>query len=138
MQKNVLVKVVSSQIIDGQSDSVEINVHGILQIGEKSTKITYSEDLEEFGKEDSELIIENDSVLVIRKGAMNSEMLIRKGERNTTYYATPYGEFTIGIYGKEVSFTNDNDKYLLHLSYSLDFNNGFVSENILDIFIEEK
>ncbi len=138
MDNNVFIKLTATEIIDGQEETFEINVHGQLEKKNEITKICYSEDLEGLGIEETEITIDKDSVLIFRKGALNCEMLIRQGERNTTFYDTSLGKLTIGIYGKKVSFSEDNGKFHLILSYSLDFNNDYFSEKHLDFIIEEK
>ena len=55
-----------------------------------------------------------------------------------TYYKTPYGEFTMGIYGNDVNWFRNGKNSVLKLKYTLDFNNGYVSENSMNIYIEEK
>ncbi|MCR4593617.1 MAG: DUF1934 domain-containing protein [Clostridiales bacterium] len=137
MTKDVLIKVLSTQSLDGESDTVELNVRGQMIDEENEIRLVYCEDLEDFGHEDTEIIVKDDSVLIIRKGSMSSEMLLRQGERNTTFYSTPYGDFTIGLYSSRVSVTGKNYPERICLSYTLDFNNGFVSDNNLDIYIEE-
>ena len=65
-------------------------------------------------------------------------MMVEKNTRHHTFYRTPYGELTMGIYGNQVEWSKDDNGGVLKMKYSLDFNNGFVSENTMKIYIEEK
>ena len=137
MTKDVLIKVLSTQSLDGESDTVELSVRGQMITEDNETRLLYCEDLEDFGHEDTEILIKDDSVLILRKGTMSSEMLLKQGERNTTFYSTPYGEFTIGLYSSKVSVEGRKHPERISLTYTLDFNNGFISDNNLNIYIEE-
>ena len=74
----------------------------------------------------------------MRRGQFSSEMMVEKNARHHTFYVTPYGELTMGIYGNQVEWSKDDNGATLKMKYSLDFNNGFVSENTMKIYIEEK
>ena len=97
------------------------------------------ENNEETGPEETTItVFENDTVSIVRHGQFSSEMMVEKNVRHHTFYSTPYGELTMGIYGSQVEWSKDDKGGVLKMKYSLDFNNGFVSENTMKIYIEEK
>ena len=44
----------------------------------------------------------------------------------------------MGIYGNSVTWFRNGRKSVLKMKYTLDFNNGYISENSMNIYIEEK
>ena len=101
--------------------------------------IEYIENNEETGPEETTItVFSNDTVSIVRNGQFSSEMMVEKNNRHLTFYRTPYGELTMGIYGNQVEWSRDEKGAVLKMRYSLDFNNGLVSENTMIIYIEEK
>lgn len=117
----------------------EMTVIGTVSYEEDRTIIEYIENNEETGPEETTItVFQNDSVSIVRNGQFSSEMMVEKNVRHHTFYRTPYGELTMGIYGNQVDWSADDKGGVLKMRYSLDFNNGFVSENTMIIYIEEK
>ena len=82
--------------------------------------------------------LRSEQTLNERNGQFSSEMMVEKNSRHLTFYRTPYGELTMGIYGNQVEWSRDEKGAVLKMRYSLDFNNGLISENTMIIYIEEK
>ena len=117
----------------------EMTVSGTLTLEDNKSIIEYVENNEETGPEETTITItDNRIVSIVRKGQFSSEMMVEKSTRHHTLYSTPYGELTMGIYGNQVDWSTDEKGGVLKMRYSLDFNNGFVSENTMIIYIEEK
>ncbi len=139
MKKDAIIKIVSLQKTDNGNNSGEMTVVGTVDYENEQVVINYVENNEETGAEDTIITIyENNSVSIVRKGQFSSEMIVEKGARHHTFYRTPYGELTMGIYGNRVDWTRDEKSAMLRLRYTLDFNNGFISENTMKIYIDEK
>ena len=127
------------QRTENGDNSGEMSVTGTLTCENDKAVIEYIENNEETGPEETTItVFENDTVSIVRNGQFSSEMMVEKGKRHHTFYKTPYGELTMGIYGNQVDFSRDENGAVLKMRYSLDFNNGFVSENTMIIYIEEK
>lgn len=117
----------------------EMTVVGTVTYGDEENIIEYIENNEETGPEETTItVFKNDTVSIVRRGQFSSEMMVEKNARHHTFYVTPYGELTMGIYGNQVEWSKDDNGATLKMKYSLDFNNGFVSENTMKIYIEEK
>lgn len=117
----------------------EMTVAGTISYEKDKVIIEYIENNEETGPEETTItVFENDTVSIVRRGQFSSEMMVEKSTRHHTFYSTPYGELTMGIYGNQVDWSKDENGGILRMKYSLDFNNGFVSENTMKIYIEEK
>ncbi len=139
MKKETVIKIVSMQRTENGDHSGEMTVTGTLACEKDKAIIEYIENNEETGPEETTITVyENNTVSIVRKGQFSSEMMVEKNARHHTFYRTPYGELTMGIYGNQVEWSKDDNGGILKMKYSLDFNNGFVSENTMNIYIEEK
>ena len=139
MKKDAVIRIVSLQRTENGDNSSEMSVVGTVAYDNNKSIVEYIENNEETGPEETTITVsDNDTVSIVRHGQFSSEMMVEKGKRHLTFYRTPYGELTMGIYGTNVDFSKDEKGATLKLKYELDFNNGFVSENTMKIYIEEK
>lgn len=139
MRVNAVIRILSKQRTENGDNAGEMSVLGKVTYEENKSIIEYIENNEETGPEETTItVFENDTVSIVRNGQFSSEMMVEKGKRHHTFYKTPYGELMMGIYGNQVDFSRDETGAVLKMRYSLDFNNGFVSENTMIIYIEEK
>ena len=139
MKKEAVIKIVSMHRTENGDNAGEMTVTGTLTCEEEKSIIEYIENNEETGPEETTITVyNNNTVSIVRKGQFSSEMMVEKNVRHHTFYRTPYGELTMGIYGNQVDWSKDDNGGILKMRYSLDFNNGFVSDNTMIIYIEEK
>ena len=139
MKKDAVIRIVSMQRTENGDNVGEMTVVGTVTYGDEENIIEYIENNEETGPEETTItVFKNDTVSIVRRGQFSSEMMVEKNARHHTFYVTPYGELTMGIYGNQVEWSKDDNGATLKMKYSLDFNNGFVSENTMKIYIEEK
>lgn len=139
MKKDAIIKIVSMQRTENGDNSGEMSVSGTVSYESNKVIIEYVENNEETGPEETMItVFDNNTVSIVRKGQFSSEMMVEKNVRHHTFYSTPYGELTMGIYGNQVEWSRDDRGGILRMKYSLDFNSGFVSENTMKIYIEEK
>lgn len=139
MKKDAVIRIVSLQRTENSDNSGEMSVVGTISCENEKTIIEYIENNEETGPEETTItVFGNDTVSIVRNGQFSSEMMVEKATRHLTFYRTPYGELTMGIYGTQVDYSKDENGATLKLKYELDFNNGFVSENTMKIYIQEK
>ena len=139
MKKDAVIRIVSMQRTENGDNAGEMTIAGTISYGNEKVLIEYIENNEETGPEEATItVFENNIVSIVRKGQFSSEMMVEKSVRHHTFYSTPYGELTMGIYGSQVEWSKDDNGGVLKMKYSLDFNNGFVSENTMKIYIEEK
>lgn len=139
MKRDAIIKIVSMQSTENGTETGEMSVVGTVEHENGKSTIHYIENNAETGLENTSItIIDGSAVSIVREGSFSSEMMVEKGKRHHTFYNTPYGEFTMGIYGNNVSWFRNGAKSVLKMTYTLDFNNGFASENTMNIYIEEK
>ena len=134
MKKEAVIKIVSMQRTENGDNSGEMTVAGSISYENDKVVIEYVENNEET----TISVLKGNIISIVRKGQFSSEMMVEKNTRHHTFYRTPYGELTMGIYGNQVEWSKDDNGGVLKMKYSLDFNNGFVSENTMKIYIEEK
>ena len=139
MKKDAVIRIVSKQRAENGDNTSEMSVVGTVTYEDDKSIIEYIENNAETGAEDTAItVFNNDTVSIVRNGQFSSEMMVEKNSRHLTFYRTPYGELTMGIYGNQVEWSRDDKGATLKMRYSLDFNNGLISENTMIIYIEEK
>ncbi len=138
--KKVLVKVKGTQGIDGESAVIELATEGTLREFEGDYIITYSEDATESGgKTKTQLTVQKSGTVILdRRGDLNSRLVIAEGERNNCLYAIPQGSMTLGIYGKEIKSNMTANGGTVKMVYSIDMNLTPISDNEVEIFVEER
>ncbi len=136
--KKVLVKVKGVQGVDGDETVIELTTEGTLREFEGDYIITYSEDTDG-GKTKTQLTVQKGgSVILERRGDITSRLIITQGERNNCLYAIPQGSLTLGIYGKEVTSTLKDSGGTVKMVYTIDANLTPISENRVEIIVEER
>lgn len=138
--KKVLVKVKGTQGVDGENSVIELSTEGTLREFEGDYIITYSDDPTESGeKTKTQLTIQkNGTVILDRRGDLNSRLVITERERNQCLYAIPQGSMTLGIYGKQVKSNMTDRGGTVKMVYSIDMNLQPLSDNEVEIFVEER
>lgn len=138
--KKVLVKVKGTQGVDGESAVIELSTEGTLREFEGDYIITYCEDPTESGsKTKTQLTVQKSGTVILdRRGDLNSRLIITEGERNNCLYAIPQGSMTLGIYGKQVKSNLTASGGTVKMVYSIDMNLQPLSENEVEILVEER
>ena len=91
MIKDVIIDIKTEQTVDGDTDLIEFTTDGRFGFNEGSYFISYDESklLEVEGDVKTTVFIKPDnSVVLQRKGAYNSKMVIEKGVRTSCFYST--------------------------------------------------
>ena len=58
---------------------------------------------------------------LLRRGSINTELIIEKGVRHNCAYSTPYGELMVGITATDFISKADENKLRLQMNYTVDF-----------------
>lgn len=138
--KKVLIKIKGTQGLDGETDVVELSTEGTLRTFNGDYILTYSEEDTIAGKKTkTQLTVQNNNTVVLdRRGELTSRFVITKGERNSCLYSIPQGSLTLGIYGKNVTANLNEYGGTLKMSYSIDANLQPLSENTVEITVQER
>jgi uncharacterized beta-barrel protein YwiB (DUF1934 family) len=135
-----LISIIGEQILDGESDKIEVLTGGNYIKKNDHSYIGYKEYDENNPNDyfDNLIKVEGNIVTITRKGTMQSQLMLEKGRRHQCLYRTPAGDLTIGVYTKTINSTLDENGGTLEVSYTLDFNTDLVSENSFKITVERK
>ncbi len=139
MLKNVLIKIKGTNTAEGNADNVEFTTEG--KLGEKEGKmyILYEEE-ESIGASGVKTMLKVDSdrqVILQRSGALNSRMIIEKGQRHNCCYSTVQGDVMVGVFGEAIKSELDDDGGKLYMRYTVDVNMGLISRNEIEISVKE-
>ncbi|MBE6717344.1 MAG: DUF1934 domain-containing protein [Ruminococcaceae bacterium] len=58
---------------------------------------------------------------LLRRGSINTELIIEKGIRHNSAYSTPYGELMVGITATDFISRADENGVYLKMNYTVDF-----------------
>jgi len=139
MIKDVIIDIKGVQGIDDETDTIEFTTDGRYGIKDGEFFISYDEGqmLGDGTEVKTSLFIKPDSVVLQRKGTINSRMVIEKRTRNTCFYSTPYCNMVIGIYGDEIKCDLSEKGGKVKLLYNIDSDLKLVSKNCIDISVRE-
>ena len=140
MIKDVIIEIKTEQTVDDSTDKIEFTTDARYGSRDGSYFISYDESklMEVEGEIKTTLYVKpNASVVLQRKGAYNSRMVIEKGVRNNCLYATPNGEFSLGIFGEKVLANLSDDGGNITMNYTIDSGLQLLSRNKVNISIRE-
>ena len=140
MIKDVIIEIKTEQTVDDSTDKIEFTTDARYGFRDGSYFISYDESklMEVEGEIKTTLYVKpNASVVLQRKGAYNSRMVIEKGVRNNCLYATPNGEFSLGIFGEKVFADLGDDGGNITMNYTIDSGLQLLSRNKVNISIRE-
>lgn len=136
---DAFIHICNQQTIDGQSETIEMDVVGEMSQTEDGFLLTYTEYDEETNRCDTAVrVMGQDTVSVTRGGNFGSEMLFEAGKRGSFVYGTPYGTFTMGLYTKSVENALRADGGRLRFCYSTDFQSQAPIDNRMTLTVSPK
>ena len=137
--KNAIIKITDRHLQDGEDFECELTTSGSFELTENGCRVSYNETDEELTNCVTDLEVEgSQKISMTRSGKYNTEMVIEKDRRHTCYYAAPYGELIMGVFGKNVFNDIGENGGTLKFSYTIDFNNAPASENELTVAVTPK
>ena len=84
------------------------------------------------------LKVETDrQVILQRSGALNSRMIIEKGQRHNCCYSTVQGDIMVGVFGEAIKSELNDNGGKLYMRYTVDVNMGLVSRNEIEISVKD-
>ena len=140
MIKDVVIKIITEQTVDSDTDQIEFTTDARYGFKDGSYFVSYDESrlLDVDGEVKTTLFVKPDNSIVLqRKGAYNSRMVIEKGIRNNCFYQTPHGELSLGIFGEKVFSELDNNGGKISMKYTIDTGSQMLSRNKVNISIRE-
>ncbi|MEE3333850.1 MAG: DUF1934 domain-containing protein [Ruminococcus sp.] len=138
---NYLISVTGIQEVDGEQDKIELQTIGSYMVKPNHKYIGYREYDEDNPSVSSKNLVkveDDNRVTIIRNGSKQTRLIIEKGKRHQCLYRTVMGDLMIGISAEQINNNLTDKGGNLHVKYSLDFNNEFMSKNEFFISVEEK
>lgn len=141
MKDQYLISIIGIQKFDGDSDKIEMTTTGSYITKNGHSYIGYKEYDEDNPEISSNNLIkvENDNkVTIIRNGGNQTRLILEKDKRHQCHYRTIMGDLMIGVFADTINADLNEKGGKLHVKYSLDFNNDFISNNEFYIDVKSK
>ena len=132
---DVNVKIVTTQTVDGESETLCTETDGTLYHRDDSGfSLAYTEPDEElFGSETSVTLC--DGVLTVERGDALT-LSIAPGTRTDGMYRMPFGSMPMMVGGKTLSFKSGDDYLYTHAVYTLETEGQLISENDIKLTVQ--
>ncbi len=136
--KNAIIKIKGTQHLGGEKDVTELITTGTFQQNGNTFILTYEEGQNE---QQSACVATltatgEESVVMEKKGEINSKLIIEKGVRNNCFYNIPQCNLVLGIYGKSINNRLHHNGGTLNMEYAIDSNLQPVSTNEIEISVK--
>jgi len=140
-EKNVIIYVRGEQYFEGvDPDATELISEGTMSITEDGAVTLVYEETELTGLEGTttQFVIDGDTVVLTRSGALNSQMIFQRGKRHTSLYETPWGTMTVDITTASLTHRLDSHGGLLDIRYSIAVDHQVTGQNRFKIRVRER
>ncbi|MDR2817511.1 MAG: DUF1934 domain-containing protein [Oscillospiraceae bacterium] len=143
--KNVLILIKSStrQVSDDNEvtaydpEMIEIITKGNFEKKKTGYSLTYEEIGEDFRYLTTlSFNVESDgqkSATIMKKGGLNTMLVIEEGRRTNCWHGTDYGNLQIGVWGELIRSEPAKNGGNLELCYKIDVNSIFTSNNQIKV-----
>ena len=136
--KRVIIKIRGTQGLGEDKDTIEFATEGTLrQAGDDFVLCYFDGAVMENQRIKTKLTAcGQKSITLERTGAIKSKLYIENGVRNNCFYSVPEGSLTLGIYGKEIENTLNENGGKIKMVYTLDTDLKLLSENSVEISVQ--
>ena len=133
-----IIKIVGTQTVDDQTDSVELTTTGTMEKTDEGWKLCYEES-EATGLQGTTTTVHigKDRVLLERAGSNASFLVLEKHKRHHSNYNTPYGALDLGTYATAIEHSLTATGGEVYFAYTLGFNASVNSEHTVRITVQE-
>lgn len=146
MTKDILITVQGLQfaggdlnrgVSDEELDAIETICPGTYYFKNDAHFFIYEEILEGFSESVRNVIkLRNHEFTLIKKGAINVQMVFSEGKKTLTDYFTPFGNILIALDTKEVEVQEEDECINIHISYGLEANYQFIADCSITISVK--
>ncbi len=138
MKDNIVLYISGLHTAGEDDDSVEMIYAGRHFFRNGKHFIKYQESLDEGLVTDNMIKISPGEVELIRKGPMTTNMLFTIGEKNLTYYETPFGCVTMGIDTLDMCITEEDGEIIVDIFYNLEMNGNHMAHSHVVIKVRDE
>lgn len=122
MNEERLLKIIDISSDGETTDKVEMDSTCVYYGTPDNYTVEFDEIFAEDMKSHTVLRVKNgNSAHLLRRGSINTELIIEKGIRHNCAYATPYGELMVGITAQDIESKAEADSLKLQMNYTIDF-----------------
>lgn len=134
-----LIKIVGTQIADGEENVIELTTNGTLERVGDGWKLCYNES-EVTGMEGTvtQLEICADRLILVRSGTHPSMLILEENRRHLCNYQTPYGSIDLGTFASKIDCRLNDCGGEIEFHYTLGFNGGISSAHVVHITVQEE
>lgn len=138
MKKDMIISIKGTQSYNRTHDKIELITNGTLESRLGKYYIRYDES-DENGYNDSSVVLEvdDDSVLMRRKGQASTLMMFKSGEKHICHYDTGFGVMNMGVSTRSIHNGIDKNGGRLFIKYSIDIDNTHAGNNTFEITLKE-
>ncbi len=136
MDKKALIKVVGTQRFGKDRDKIELTTVGTFEETKDNYILRYTEEQEPpYAPVKTSLSVSKDkkTVQLLREGKSGSLLIIERSKRNLCNYATEFGDVLMGIYGKNIEHSCDENGGSFNFDYDIDINGAISSMNEVEV-----
>lgn len=137
MEKKVLIEIFARREENGEAEDFEVVTCGKFSGDDSSYTVTYEElgDLE--GCVTTLEVKNGETILLIRRGDFNSQMMFENKRKHNCIYQTPYGNMNMGIYTSFIRSEIKNGTGELSFEYTIDLNGAPTGKNRMELKLKE-
>ncbi len=138
MTKEVLITIRGIQP-DTQEDPIIMTAPGTYYLTNGKHYIHYEESIEGSDSKLRSIIkISEDRIILMKKGISAAQMIFDIKQEEQAVYQTPYGDIALRTVTKEINLSVSENRVEIALEYALYTEDGKLSDNKLNISIEER
>ena len=140
MSKDVLISIQSVQNLDGRdNDGLELITQGSYDYASDGIRFSYMEsELTGLDGTRTTFQIFPEEVILSRRGAVNTQMVFRRGEKHSFRYRTQMGALSMSLNTHRLEYALDEHGGNMEIEYDLNFEQSFLSRNKFIINVREK
>lgn len=137
VRDNIILYITGLHSTGAENDSVEMIHAGRYFLRNGKHYIKYQESLDDGVVTDNMIKISPSEVEIVRKGPVTTNMLFTVGEKNISYYETPFGSLMMGIDTSDLCITESESEILVDISYAIEMNGSCATQNHVVIKVRD-
>lgn len=140
MDNNVWIKVSGVQFTEeGTAEPIEMITEGQYSCKNGKHYLRYREVTdEEGGVTLNTVVIDPDSVDILKRGIASTSMFFHKDRKTVSIYHTPFGGLTLGLDTRAIELSEAPGLLSVEVDYGLELNNRFLADCHISIAVNEK
>lgn len=138
-KRDVLISIKGLSGTDEDGENIELVTGGQYSFEGRRAAFEYMEsELTGMKGTKTSICVEPDSVMVVRSGTVNMQMLFQEGRKNYFNYNTPYGSMTMGLATQCIINELTGQGGRLEVRYMMDVDSAMTTRNKVEIEIMNK